>query len=279
MNRLIADIETSPNIGLFWRAGYKQNISYDNIIEERKIICIAYKWEHANKVEYLTWDKSQCDKKMLAAFIEVMEEADEIVFHNGDRFDIPWIRTRALLHGLPAWSEPKQVDTLKWAKRRFYFQSNRLDYLGEILTGSGKIKTEYGIWKDILLKKCPVAMAKMVKYCKMDVKKLQEVYEVLARYMPAETHESVLGGEEKWMSPFCEGSKNIMSKGKRITARGTVTYRMTCNVTGRHYVISTAAKRDYDKWRADHPRHGPDVAAYAVRKLKKATRKKAVNKP
>ena len=38
MKRLFVDIETSPNIGLFWRAGYKQTITPDSIIEERKVI-------------------------------------------------------------------------------------------------------------------------------------------------------------------------------------------------------------------------------------------------
>ena len=31
--RLFFDIETSPNIGLFWEAGYKKNIDVSNIIQ------------------------------------------------------------------------------------------------------------------------------------------------------------------------------------------------------------------------------------------------------
>ena len=50
--RLYLDIETSPNIGMFWESGYKKNISYDNIIKERAIICICYKWKsHIQKRE------------------------------------------------------------------------------------------------------------------------------------------------------------------------------------------------------------------------------------
>jgi hypothetical protein len=36
--RLFFDIETSPNIGLFWSAGFKLNIAPENIIKERAII-------------------------------------------------------------------------------------------------------------------------------------------------------------------------------------------------------------------------------------------------
>jgi hypothetical protein len=63
IKRLFFDIETSPNVGFFWTAGYKQNISHDNIIKERAIICICYKWAGEDKIYSLTWDKNQNDKK------------------------------------------------------------------------------------------------------------------------------------------------------------------------------------------------------------------------
>ena len=77
--RLFFDIETSPNIGLFWEAGYKKNIDYSNIIKERAIICICYKWEDEKEVFALQWDSKQCDKKMLEKFIEVANSATELV--------------------------------------------------------------------------------------------------------------------------------------------------------------------------------------------------------
>ena len=69
--RLFFDIETSPNIGLFWSAGFKQRIDYSNIIKERAIICICYKWEDEKDVYHLQWDAKQNDKAMLQKFIEV----------------------------------------------------------------------------------------------------------------------------------------------------------------------------------------------------------------
>jgi hypothetical protein len=53
IKRLFFDIETSPNIGYFWRAGYKLNIGHENIIEERKIICISYKSGSIKKIHRL----------------------------------------------------------------------------------------------------------------------------------------------------------------------------------------------------------------------------------
>ena len=67
--RLFFDIETSPNIGLFWEAGYKKNIDVSNIIQERAIICICYKWEEEKEVYSLQWDSKQNDKAMLQKYI------------------------------------------------------------------------------------------------------------------------------------------------------------------------------------------------------------------
>jgi len=51
--RLFFDIETSPNVGFFWSAGYKLNVTADSIIQERAIICICYKWEDEKEVYHL----------------------------------------------------------------------------------------------------------------------------------------------------------------------------------------------------------------------------------
>ena len=63
--RLYFDIETSPNIVYSWRIGWNLTIAPHNIIDERKVICICWKWEDDDKVHYSTWDKNQCDKKAL----------------------------------------------------------------------------------------------------------------------------------------------------------------------------------------------------------------------
>ena len=94
--RLFFDLESSPNIGLFWDAGYKKNIDYSNIIKERAIICICWKWEDDKEVQFVHWDKNQSDKSLLEKFIKIANQADELIAHNGDKFDLPWIRTRCL---------------------------------------------------------------------------------------------------------------------------------------------------------------------------------------
>ena len=167
--RLFFDIETSPNIGMFWTAGYKLNIGHDNIIKERAIICICYKWEGDEKIYSLTWDNDQNDKKMLEKFVLIANEADELVGHNGDKYDLAWIKTRCLFHGIPMFPKYTTIDTLKQARAHFRFNSNKLDYIGKFLGLGEKIHTGFDLWKNIVLNKDKQALEDMVTYCKGDV--------------------------------------------------------------------------------------------------------------
>jgi uncharacterized protein YprB with RNaseH-like and TPR domain len=196
MRRLFWDIETSPVLALLWRTGYRIDVSHDSIVRERAIITIAWKWENEKQVHALHWDKNQCDKTMLLKFIEVANEADELVAHYGDRFDLPWIKTRCLFHGINAFPIYKTIDTKAWASKYFYFNSNRLDYISKFLGFEGKIKTDYQLWLDIVLKKCPKALEKMIAYNKKDVIELQNATGCLASHSRRSN-----GGERKMDMP------------------------------------------------------------------------------
>lgn len=244
MRRLYYDLETSPNVVLSWRVGRKISIDHDNILHERAIICIGYKWEGERKVSALHWDEHQNDREMVRRFSEIAAEADELVAHNGDSFDMPWLRTRALLHGIRTDPFAKTIDTLQWARRKFYFNSNRLDYIARFLGLGGKIKTEFGLWKDVVLRKDRAALRRMVDYCKRDVALLEQVYRRLADHVPAKSHAGVMAGGDSWTCPHCGGTNVTMQK-KRTTARGVVQYQMQCSDDGRYYSISSKGHSDY----------------------------------
>ena len=232
--RLFFDIETSPNIGLFWEAGYKKNIDYSNIIKERAIICICYKWEDSKDVGYLTWDSKQCDKKMLLKFIEIANNADEMVGHNGDRFDLAWIRTRCLFHRINVFPVYTTIDTLKLSRSKFKFNSNKLDYIAKYLGMGEKIKTEFGLWKAIVLNKDKEAMVKMVKYCQQDVKLLEKVYKELSTHIFAKTHYGVIFGEDRGSCPEC-GSDEIVRMCNRVTASGVKKIQFQCKTCNKYH--------------------------------------------
>lgn len=218
---LVYDIETSYNIVKSWRIGYNLNLHPGDIIHERSIICISYKWLGDDQIYNITWDKNQCDKFMLEQFIEVMNEADMLVAHNGDRYDLKFIKTRALKHELSMLLDYKQFDTLKVAKKKFSFNSNKLDYISEYLGFGNKIKTEMVLWDDIIMKKCPAAMQKMIDYCDKDVLLLEKVYLKLANWEAPKFHAGVLQGKSKISSPHT-GGLNLNLVKTVTTNRGTI---------------------------------------------------------
>ena len=246
--RVFFDIETSPNVMYSWRAGYKLNLPPQNIIQERRIICICWKYEHDEKVHYLTWDEKQCDKTMLEVFIDVVIDADEIIGHNGDRFDIPWVRTRAIIHGLAFPAYVKSLDTLKKARRGgFNFNSNKLDYLAEILLGENKMETGgFSLWTNIMEDNCKESMDKMVKYCSKDVELLERVYHKLDSYIKPNTHVGMISNGDKETCPGC-GSDDFNYVKKTSTAAGTLQHLLQCKDCSKYYKINNTSYKKIAK--------------------------------
>lgn len=244
IRRLFWDIETSPNVAFVWKTGFKLNVGHQSIIQERKIICIGYKWEDDKKATVLQWDENKDDKKMLEQFLEIANQADELVAHHGDGFDMPWFRTRCLFHGLQPMPDYKLVDTCKWAKSQFYFNSDSLSYIANFLGLGSKLKTGFDLWKDITLDNCPIAMLKMVTYCAQDVILLQEVWSKLKFFVAPVTHAGVKSGKAKCTCAHC-GSTEIIKSKTIVTAAGTVKHQMRCKSCNGYSTINDSTYRLY----------------------------------
>ncbi len=250
IKRLFLDIETCPCIGSFWRPGYKINLSHENIEVQARIITAAYKWQDEKRVSALIWDEgkgkqgpfgafSQSDGQIIETIIPVMNEADEIVAHFGDGFDIPWLRTRAMFHGIitPLW---KTVDTKFWSAKYFVLPSNKLDAITKYLGIGTKIRTDYDLWRDITFRNDADALSKMVRYNKHDVELLESVFERLRMYGPPHTHVGVLNDLPKWTCPRC-GSAHVKRVHVMASTTGMIKHQMLCLDNGGYYTINNAA--------------------------------------
>lgn len=241
--RLFFDIETSPNLVFSWNVGYEVRIDYDNIIKERAIICICYKFEGESKVHHLTWDKGD-DKKMLEKFASIINTADEVVGHNSDKFDIKWVRTRCIYHGIPMTHDIKSIDTLKASRGKFRFNSNKLDYLGKYLGLGEKMETGgFSLWKDIVLKNSKKAMKTMVDYCKQDVLLLEKIFQKLNPYIPVKTNAATMFERSAITCPECLSEDTVVNK-HRISATGTKSVSMQCKGCGKYFSV---AQTKFDK--------------------------------
>ena len=236
--RLFFDIETSPNIVFSWRVGYKIRINHENIIKERAIINICYKWAGQKTVHSLTWDKNQNDKQMLKKFLKVFNEADEVISHNGNRFDIRWVRTRCIKHGIKMMPNPVSIDTLQSARLGFNFNSNSLNYIAKFLGLGEKLHHEgFNMWKNIVLKNDKQALVAMVRYCKQDVVLLERVWDKMNSYVKAKSSIA----DTTRMCPECNGNMKISKH--RITAAGHKQVQLQCEDCGKYH---TPARSRYE---------------------------------
>tara|TARA_R110002051_G_scaffold174865_1_gene244968 strand:+ start:1294 stop:2139 length:846 start_codon:yes stop_codon:yes gene_type:complete len=250
--RLFYDIETSYEVGKFWRPSFKAVIRHTDVFIESAIICISYKWEGQKTVHTLSWDEGN-DKELLQKFVEVAIKADEIIGHNGDNFDEKIIRTRCLFHHIPCPSKFPSLDTLKKARRHFKMDSNTLEHIAVRLTGEGKGKMEYADWDLIckplipkhfgfeieLPKSYHTAMRKMIKYCELDVIKLEEVFHELQPYIDHNHHAGEVGGFGRYSCPKCGNDKPFHNK-SRYTKAGILTHSLKCPKGCGYYTVSNA---------------------------------------
>nr|WP_298656328.1 ribonuclease H-like domain-containing protein [uncultured Flavobacterium sp.] len=233
MRRLFFDIETGFNLCAVWKTGYNITVPHEAIIKEAGIICIAYKWEGQNKVYHLEWDKNQDDKTMLQKFVKIAEQADELVAHNGDNFDIKWVRTRCYYHQIPVMPYFTTIDTLKAARSNFRFNSNKLDYIHKYSGGVGKNHTSFDLWKDIVMKKSTKAMKIMTDYCKQDVVILEDTYQKMRPYLKPKSSIA----EYKCDCSHC-GSSNIRVKSYKVSAAGVKYVQVQCFDCGQYQKVN-----------------------------------------
>ena len=235
--RLFYDIETSYNIVKAWRIGFNINLNMDDIIQERAIITIAYKWEGEEDVTVLSWNKG-CDKEIIKDFVKVMAEADELVGHNVDRYDTKFIMARALKHNIPVLPKYQSTDTLKLAKKHFMLNSNKLDYIAQYLGIGHKTKHRgMEMWDDIILRNDPKALEEMIEYNVQDVFLTEQVYHKLMEYsLPKVNHASKQTGD-KHTCPQC-GSNHAELHKTYISSSGTKTRLMNCLNCSTNFTIN-----------------------------------------
>jgi predicted RNA-binding Zn-ribbon protein involved in translation (DUF1610 family) len=177
---------------------------------------------------------------MVKKFAEIVSEADVVIAQNGDQFDIKQLNTQRLLHGQGPIKWPTSEDTLKMLRKNFYLPAYGLDYAAKLLTGAGKDRMEFQDWIDIVEDKDPKALAKMIKYCKRDVKKLQEVWEKIRPYCEPKAHRGIITGQGRDSCPNC-GSTHYVRNGYKISRVGK--YQMyQCRNCGYNWKDSRLAR-------------------------------------
>lgn len=205
---LFFDIETAPNLAYVWGKYEQDVIAFES---EWYLLSVAYKWMGEDEVHCITIQgKKGDDKKLAKKLRDLFDEANIVIGHNGDAFDIKKAKARFVFHGLKPPSQFATVDTYKVAKRYFNFNSNKLNDLGIYLKVGQKVKhTGFDLWLGCMADK-KESWALLKKYNKQDVVLLEKVYNKLLPWM--ESHPNMALLQDREGCPKC-GSKHIHKDG------------------------------------------------------------------
>lgn len=174
--------------------------------------------------------KKQDSTKMVAEFSKIVESADIVVAQNGDSFDVKQLNFQRLLKRQGPINWPTTEDTRKMMRKHFYVTSSSLDYITKTLFGAGKDRMEFDDWIDIVEKKNPKALAKMIKYCKRDVKLLADTWNELKVYCEPKAHAGIISGQGRDSCGRC-GSTEFVRDGFKIKTTGRY-QRFQCKKCG-----------------------------------------------
>lgn len=212
------------------------------------ITCAAWSWLDLDsrkigsvKVVGVNDDKKAYSKDfrddlvVLKALHKIMSEADIIIGHNSDAFDLPKINHKFIKYGLPPIEKKITIDTLKLAKKN-RASSNSLYYLCKVYNVPMKIELAPGIMHaaDAGDEK---ALNKVKLYCKGDIISGASLYFKLAPYAHNHPNLNMFNTESRLSNKKVDivcgncNSKDVIKNGTRPTLAG-LKQKIQCNSCG-----------------------------------------------
>ncbi len=219
--------------GRTWRAELGVIISFGYQIEGGPVKCI-------NAWDFPMWEIDRFnDSTMVEAIFEILYDADEIVTHNGKKYDVKYFNTRAAKHGIPGIKSgargPKHVDTKQICSANYTLYSNSLEgacNFFDLPFKKMKIHNKWSLWERFMwFEESKKDMKLMSDYCKSDIDALRELYYKTREHHGAKTLNKTLwnDGDEN----ICEtcGSDDLIGHGVIPRKKG-LTQRWLCKSCG-----------------------------------------------
>jgi predicted RNA-binding Zn-ribbon protein involved in translation (DUF1610 family) len=239
---LFYDLETAPSLAYVW--GPREDwIPHDRMATASFTICWSASWLGENKIHSgcVTPDEARDrnDSRIVGDLLLLILEADVLVGHNINGFDLPMFNNRLMMLGLPPMGPKRTIDTCQLAKRNFRLHYNKLDYLAAELFGDHKLKTDFKLWLDCIFGD-EIALGKMLRYNKKDVKLLKRVYDHMLPYVKGTPKlvSPTFNGED--VCPHC-GSSSLIKRGFHHTNVSSFR-KYQCDDCGKYHRSRTAVK-------------------------------------
>lgn len=155
------------------------------------IISWAIKVDGENKIlgdkleaeDFRKPDKLKTDQRVVTSLSDTLAQFDVLSHFFGDRFDIPFIRSRALRHKVPfpLFGSMDSIDVWIWCKRNLKLHSHRLEAVADFLGVNSKTKLEPDTWIRGTMGD-ESAIREIWKHNREDVITLEKVYHILKPY-------------------------------------------------------------------------------------------------
>ena len=238
------DIETFANKGEFWRNPWQTNII--EIVEHTYMASWSVKRLNGKQItkglcDYEGYEPGvRDDKALVTELYHILEKADIVIAHNGNKFDIPYSKGRFLLNGLPPPKQWSQYDTRSAAKRHFGFTSNKLNDIAQLLGLGTKLPVGYEVWKGCKAGD-PKAWRTMKAYNAHDTRLLEQVYLAFRAWDSSHPKLNSIAGQENPACPTCQ-STDVWGRGFKPTKTGR-RKQLRCNdcgcwFSGKHQAVT-----------------------------------------
>lgn len=187
---LYFDIETAP-VRVekeVWPSQIYKDLKFypDDVKEDWFVLGWAAKWVCDSYVHsYVVRPKEakkMDDRRILKPLWDLFNQADVIIGHNSDQFDIKKINWRWMVHGYKPPRPYRTVDTLKELRKIAAPTSRSLDYVTHALNMNGKMKH-----RDRLFSECKAGIADALRelrqYNEIDVTEGESLYLYIRPWM------------------------------------------------------------------------------------------------
>lgn len=127
--------------------------------------------------------KRSDDSKLVAEIADELAKYDVLIAHNGQRFDLPFLRTRLAKWHLPPMPKKKLIDPVLIARNQLKMSWNSLEKLADMMGCNAKTEVSGDLWIRAALDGDKKAMDYIVDHCVADVVMLSNVFDKLKSYV------------------------------------------------------------------------------------------------
>jgi DNA polymerase elongation subunit (family B) len=226
MRILYFDVETAP-ADVYTFSLRTRYINPSWVQSPGYTLCWAAKWEGSRDIMYSGMDTDDADG-MVRKIHGLLWEADAVVHYNGTKFDMPTLNREFIKLGLPPISHVHEIDLLKTVRKRFRFESNKLDYVCRMLgLGAKEQHKGFSLWTECM-DGDEKSWKKMQSYNKQDVRLLPKLYKRLLPWIMGHPNVGLYKDSTRPVCMHC-GSTNLRKLDQPFTSKTLKYDAYICN--------------------------------------------------